>query len=240
MVVGASLLARRFGPSLGGWLVGFPFTSAPVSVFLTLEQGPAFAADAAVGSFESAFADVAFVLVYARLVTRGWPTALAISSLVFFASAGVLVLLSPPPSIALGVALIALFVTPRVMPMRVRLTSAATPVPRWDLPARAVVTTALVLAITALATLLGPVPSGIVAGFPLYASVLAVFAQRAAGPYAGAEVMHGLLRGLFGYVSFFAVITYLLVPLGPLTAYALAAIAVIAVQSVSLAVLRRG
>jgi len=35
----ATLAGRRFGPSISGWLVGLPFTSGPVSLFLALEQG---------------------------------------------------------------------------------------------------------------------------------------------------------------------------------------------------------
>ena len=36
-----SLAGRRWGPGVSGWLVGLPLTSAPVSLFLTLEQGRA-------------------------------------------------------------------------------------------------------------------------------------------------------------------------------------------------------
>src|SRR5215467_7067551 len=46
----ATFVTRRWGPGVGGWLAGFPLTSAPVSVFLAFEQGPAFAAGAAVGT----------------------------------------------------------------------------------------------------------------------------------------------------------------------------------------------
>ena len=43
-IAATTLVARRWGPGVGGWLAGFPLTSAPVSVFLALEQGPDFAA----------------------------------------------------------------------------------------------------------------------------------------------------------------------------------------------------
>lgn len=45
-----TLVTRRFGPSAGGWLVGFPLTSGPISVFLALEQGTDYAAAAAITS----------------------------------------------------------------------------------------------------------------------------------------------------------------------------------------------
>jgi len=45
-VGGATLVARRFGPRVGGWLVGLPLTSGPVAFYLALEQGTGFAARA--------------------------------------------------------------------------------------------------------------------------------------------------------------------------------------------------
>ena len=50
VVLLASLASRRWGDVVAGWLVGLPLTSAPVSVFLAIEQGPLFAAQAAMGS----------------------------------------------------------------------------------------------------------------------------------------------------------------------------------------------
>src|SRR5712692_1697596 len=55
LIAAATLVARRWGPGVGGWLAGFPLTSAPVSVFLALEQGPDFAA-AGLGVFAACLA----------------------------------------------------------------------------------------------------------------------------------------------------------------------------------------
>jgi hypothetical protein len=59
MALAASLAARRWGDAIGGWLVGLPITSGPVAVFLAIEQGPAFAADAAAGSIAGVAAQAA-------------------------------------------------------------------------------------------------------------------------------------------------------------------------------------
>jgi hypothetical protein len=51
-------------PSLD-WLVGLPFTSAPVALFLAVGQGPAFAAAAAAGTLAGTISQAAFCLACA-------------------------------------------------------------------------------------------------------------------------------------------------------------------------------
>ena len=70
MVLAASLAARRWGEAVGGWLVGLPLTSGPVAVFLALEQGPAFATDAAAASNAGVVAQAAL-----SPIMRRWPRA---------------------------------------------------------------------------------------------------------------------------------------------------------------------
>jgi hypothetical protein len=73
LIAAATLVARRWGPGVGGWLAGFPLTSAPVSVFLALEQGRDFAAEAAVGTLLGLTALAVFCLAYGRAARRvGW------------------------------------------------------------------------------------------------------------------------------------------------------------------------
>ena len=76
IVLAATLAARRWGDAVGGWLVGLPLTSGPVSVFLALERGPAFAAHAADGSLAGVVAQAAFCFGYAALARRGAAAAL--------------------------------------------------------------------------------------------------------------------------------------------------------------------
>src|SRR5437762_10944083 len=83
LIAFATLLGRRLGQSFAGWLVGFPFTSGPVSLFLALEHGTDFAAAAAVGSIASVVAQGAFALAYAHSAMRGWVKALAAAMAAF-------------------------------------------------------------------------------------------------------------------------------------------------------------
>src|ERR687888_1512544 len=82
----ATLAGRRWGPSISGWLVGLPFTSGPVSLFLAIEQGTPFAAAAASGSIAGAAAAALFAIVYAALARRAsWPITLVGASATFVA-----------------------------------------------------------------------------------------------------------------------------------------------------------
>lgn len=239
MIVAASLLGRRFGPSFAGWLVGFPFTSAPISIFLTLEQGAAFAATAAVGSIESAAADVGFCLVYMWTARWGWPLALLAGSAAYVVGAVVLATTVHEALAAAVITLVLLLVAPRFATVVPDRAPQVRSLPGWDLPARAIVATTLVVGITTVAPIVGPIASGIISGIPLYATVLAVFAHQHTGPTSGAAVMRGLLAGLYGFATFFVVVSVTILPLGAVSAFIIAFIAVIAVQSASLASLRR-
>lgn len=112
--------------------------------------------------------------------------------------------------------------------------------PRWDLPLRMAVATAFVVLLTALAPLLGARLTGLLAPFPLFASVLAVFAHAQRGPTAAAGVLRGLLLGLFSFAGFFIALALLLVPAGIVLAFAAAIAAALSIQAGSLWLLRAG
>jgi len=219
--------------------VGFPFTSAPVSLFLAIEHGNEFAAAAAVGSIASALAAGIFALAYSYTARRGWVTA-TLAGTVCWAVVALTLRAAAVPALALTVLAWAVFATvSRLMPPAAPVTQAAPP-SRWDLPARMTVATAMVVGVTSAAPLLGPFTSGLVTAFPLYATVLAVFAQRSLGPDAGIAVMRGLIAGAFAFVAFFFVLTNELVALGIVAAFVLATLTVLAVQGLALILLRRG
>ena len=234
----ATLLARRFGQSFAGWLVGFPFTSAPVSLFLAVEHGTEFAASAAVGSIASAFAAGVYALVYARAARRGWPLAVIAAALVWAVVAAASKTVAFTPLLLTLLVWAGLLVVARLMPP-VRTVAPAPPAAAWDLPARMVVATALVVGITSAAPLLGPFTSGMLSGFPIYATVLAVFAQRELGAEAGIAVMRGLTAGVFAFATFFFVIASFLGTLGIATTFVLATVAIVLVQAASFVLLRR-
>jgi hypothetical protein len=203
---------------VAGWLVGFPFTSAPIALFLALDLGTSFAASAARGSIGSVIAQAALAFAAAGLLVRA---------------------LDASPALLTAVAWTVLAIALRLVPSSARRAAGPIAPPRWDLPGRIVIATALVLGITSVATVLGPFTSGLISGFPLYATVLGVFAHRTAGPDAARDVMRGLLAGLFGFATFFLVIAGTLESLGTLVSFALATATILVVQGVSFVLLRR-
>ncbi len=222
LIAAASLAGRRWGPAIGGWLVALPLTSGPVALFLVLDQGAGFAAAAAVGSLLGALAEAGFALAYARMAARGWLVALVAGTVAF-----AIVALTVGPVSTLDRALVfvvvlaGLGVTLRVLPARTTFDEPAT-LPSWDLPVRVVLGTSVVVAITASAALLGPALSGLLAAYPVFAALLAVFAHRDQGAAAAVDVLHGLVLGLTAFAVFFVTLGWGLARLAPAPAFAVA------------------
>src|ERR1700737_5259451 len=81
LIGGATLAGRRWGQSVGGWLVGLPLTTGPVAFFIALDHGTTFAAAAVVGSLVGAVAEAAFSVAYGWSATRtAWLRALLAGS----------------------------------------------------------------------------------------------------------------------------------------------------------------
>ncbi|PYM16614.1 MAG: hypothetical protein DMD81_11990 [Candidatus Rokuibacteriota bacterium] len=223
LIGAASLAGRRWGPAVSGWLVGLPFTSAPIAFFLALNQGTSFAATAAAGTMGGTISQAAFCVIYAWLAARGgWLLAVAVGSVAFAIS-----------TVALD--RLALSLLP-LSPDRRPITTAP---PRWDLPARMLVATAFVLVLTGVAPSLGARLTGLLAPFPLYAAVLAGFAHHAHGPSAATRVLSGVLLGLFAFVGFFFVLAVLIDRRGIVIAFAAAIVVALTLHAGSLWALRR-
>src|SRR5262249_28984300 len=99
---------------------------------------------------------------------------------------------------AIGAILLGLRLLP-AWPLPDRL---AVTLPAWEVPARIAVATVLVLGISAAAPIVGGERAGLIATFPVYASVLATFSHKLLGPAGAVEVLRGLLIGLPGFASF--------------------------------------
>lgn len=239
LIGAASLAGRRWGQVVGGWLVALPLTAGPVAFFLALDHGERFAGRAALGSLAGIVAETAFCLAYVFAARRrSWPLALLAGTLAFAAVALPLgrLELGLAPTLAAGVA--SLVVAIRLVPHAAE-ESAAERLPPWDIPLRMAVATAIVLALTGAAPVLGAGLSGLLATFPVLAGTLTVFAHRQQGAAAAVAVLRGLLHGLFGFAGFFVVLSALIEGAGIAAAFATATLAALALQGAALWAVRR-
>lgn len=149
LVAAVTLAVRRWGPAVGGWFAGLPVVAGPVLVFYAIEQGNAFAAQAAHATLAGLIATVAFALAYARSsVQLPWYASVAAGWTAYAAAVFALYGLQPSlvPSL---VSLVAATVLGRhALP---RLAAAAEPAerPRGDLAIRLAATATLVFVLTA-------------------------------------------------------------------------------------------
>jgi hypothetical protein len=238
-VVGASLVARRFGPRVGGLIAGLPVVAGPILLAYALAHGRAFAAGAAAGTLLGLVSLIAFVVVYSRLAGRlSWAASMLAGWLAFAAATAVLSVLSPPVGAALGLAAVALLVGLALLPHPgCEPRTHATP-PVWDLPLRAVCALALVLTLTAVAGWLGPQLSGLLAPFPIIATVLSTFTHAQRGTDELLRLLRGLISGFGAFALFCFTLAVSLHRLDTAAAFALATTVALLTQAVVLMLVR--
>ena len=239
LITAATLVGRRWGEAMSGWLVGLPLTSGPVIFFLALEQGNRFATGAALGVILGITSQAVFALAYLHLTrSEGWMLRVLLGTLAYAAITLVFQLVPLPAGVEPFVVFASLVLAIALMPVN-RVAARTAQPPPGDLPLRIVVATALVIGLTAIAPLLGARLSGLILPFPLYAAILAVFAHRLGGFAAATEVWRGLLFGLFSFLAFFTVLAATLVPFGIALGFVLAVASAVLVQAMTLLLLRR-
>lgn len=149
-----SVVGHRWGHSVGGLIIGLPLTSGPVLLFLALEQGNSFALAASQGTLMGLISLSVSCLVYSRLsFGRGWPVSLVGSSVTYFAVALLLNFISSPLALSFVVVVAFLVVISRLLPSSEISNVSRGPL-KWEIPARMITATAVVLLITEGATIL--------------------------------------------------------------------------------------
>ena len=176
-----------------------------------------------------------FVVVYARLAGRvAWPLGLLAGWLAFALWTLLFSALSIPTGLALALACgafalgVTLLPQPRAAPIERRSP------PAWDLPLRAGCALALVLALTAIAGWLGPQLSGLLAPFPIIASVLATFTHTQRGVDETLRLLRGLVTGFGAFALFCFTLALALPELSVVASFALASIVALGAQGVAL------
>jgi hypothetical protein len=201
LVAATTLAGRRWGPRAAGWLGGLPVVVGPILLAFALERGDAFAARAAAGALLGLLSLTFFVLAYgwsARVV--GWLPAAALGWLAFGAGTFALEHVAVPNWVALALVCSSFAAAAVLLPRAPAEARGAAP--RYDLLLRAGATAALVLLLTGLAGALGPRLSGLLASFPVLATVLAAFTHAQDGAAAAAQLLRGFATGLVAFAVF--------------------------------------
>ena len=235
MLGAASLAARRWGPTVAGWLAALPLTSGLVLLFLAMEQGHPFAISAANGSLLGLVPLSSFYVGYAAASRRfPWYVCLVIGLIGCISLTAAFNALAPGTmwSLAFGLGAIAF----AYLTIRPPLTSgeALRPSVFWEIPLRMVVACGVVLFITGAADKLGPHLSGLLTAFPATSGVLAPFIHREFGAAGAIRVLRGIAIGLTSFATFFATVALLLPKTSLAVAFALAALATLVVHAIVL------
>ncbi len=198
-----TLAGRRWGPALAGWLAGFPVVAGPVLLMIGIEQGPAFAAQAAQASMLAILANLAFSAGYSWAALR-WPWwACVACGMLAFAVAGVLLLAFPMPLwAALAVTIAGLLVAPRAFPRHEAFVPPRGQSSPAELPARMVAGAVLTLAVTMFASRMGPAASGLFSVFPVVALVFAVFSHLTWGVAGTIRLLSSMVPGFYAFATF--------------------------------------
>jgi hypothetical protein len=238
LIAGVSLAGQRLGARVAGSLTAFPVVAGPIALFIALEQGAAFGSRAALGALAAQLSLGVFCTVYGWASLRfSWLACFPLALAGFAATT----LALDAADLSLGAATLAGLAVPFGVPRL--LPDPAVPALRRtitgvELAVRMAAGAALVVAVTAAASALGPRLAGLLTPFPIAASVLTVFSHRGQGAAFTVQLLRGLCRGLLGMTAFFLVVALGLEPLGIPVTFALASAAALATQAVLLAALR--
>jgi hypothetical protein len=238
-VVGASLAARRFGPRVGGLIAGLPLVAGPILLIYALNHGRAFAAGAAAGTLLGLISLTVYIVVYGRLAGRlSWPASLLLGWLSFGAMTVVFSTVSLPAGAALALACAGLVLGLAALPHPGSRPPTEAAPPSWDLPLRALCALALVLTLSAVSGWLGPQLSGLLAPFPIIATVLATFTHAQRGSDDLLRLLRGLLSGLSAFALFFFTLALALRSLDTASSFILATAVALLAQLAVLAITR--
>lgn len=239
-----SLTGRKWGPGVSGWLTGLPLTSGPIALYLALERGPGFAAKAANGTLAGLISAAAFCLVYYELSFKvhwfgcllgGWTGYLGTTF--FFQQ------VTPPLVVTYLLVIAFLAFASWLMSAGKNRSQAGKAVraivaPRYELAWRMLIATAFVVGLTASADFLGARLSGLLAPFPIFASILAAFTHHLQGPKPARVLLQGTVIGAFTFATFFLCFGGLVEPGGPAVAFGCSILVAVVAQGCSIWLVR--
>ncbi|GAA4887535.1 hypothetical protein [Ferrimonas pelagia] len=184
MVIGLARIAEKVGPDWAGVLSGFPLGIALVLFFYGIEQGTAYASQAAYSGLLGLACSLGFVVIYAQTSRlfheRSWfPMGLALFGFYGLASFA----LKLPYIAGWGAlfAVVAAWIASRLLHPLLEPSFRAVNPKWWMFWGRAVLAALLVVIVTSLANWLSPEWAGMLASFPLTLFSLMLLLQLSYG-----------------------------------------------------------
>lgn len=235
-----SEVARRWGPTVGGFIMGLPWMTGPILLFLSLEKGEVFGRGVAIGVLIGTAGIGVWAFVYATMARFvRWPSALAAAAVAYFAvgyAIGDLALGLWPAAALASSGLIASFIA---MP-RPAEPDGPRFLPWWDIPLRMAATAALVGCISIASEFLGPQLSGVAAAYPVILTTIGAFTHYRWGAAAVIRMLRSVMFSLISFVMFFVAAGSALESHGAIVSFAFAVIAASVSSALVVAAVRSG
>lgn len=231
LIAAVTLAGRRWGDRAAWLLMALPVVAGPTLYFYAVEQGPAFAADAARATLLGLVAAAALSIAYVWLSTHwSWLPTLFLSWAAFGMVTMPLFEVELSAVGAFAAAVVALLAVRTAIP---RVTALAGPVSRpwWDVPLRMLAASVLVVVLTSVADRLGARVSGALTPFPVATAIIAAFTHAQEGPGAVARFFRGFIPGLCTFALFCAVLATALQSLPVATSFIVALAVQVAAQA---------
>lgn len=234
----ASLAARKWGHSVSGYLGGFPLIGGPLTLYLALDHGTAFAARAATVTLAVIIAQAAYLMAFAHLARRHrWPFTLVGSWTIFACVAFAVSSLPLETPVALLLAALGLGTAWRFLP-HPRDEAPPPAVPPMELRLRLAAALGLAIVVMWGAQVFGPTVSGVLLSVPITGSVMPPFTLALYGSDAVARLARGFVVGLCGFTAFFFTIAAGVVALGIAAGFVVAVLAALASSTIASRVLK--
>jgi hypothetical protein len=225
LLAACTLAGRRWGTLVGGWLLGLPLISGPVSYFLLVQNGSWFAEGAARGALLGMVGTGVFFVLYALLAKhRPWWQTLPVSAVAAVAVTVALTQVHPDLVVAAMVAVGFLVLITAV----VGRPFDEVPAPAARLHTvfvRMAFASAMVVGVTLASTELGSQVSGMLTAIPIISAMMAVSTHRSAGGESVRGLVRGAVAGLWGGAAFFVVVASLITGATPALTYLAATVA---------------
>jgi hypothetical protein len=239
LIAAGTAAQRRFGPRVGGLVVGLPLTSVPLLAVIAITHGTSFAAETATASLEGTVAQAALVWVWAYAVLR-WGRGALVGTAAGVAAFGGFVVLADQvptwPALLGGVAgtaacAAALRWWPRPADPSPRTAETAGLGGRHRLGLRMAAAGIFAFVVDELAGLLGAHLAGLVTALPLLTLLMGALTHREDGREAAVAFLHGVTRGSFSVVTALLALAVTLPDGHPGVAFAVAVVTALATQA---------